>query len=207
MLNFIKSSLKYFIVGILALIPAVIVLQVLLFLQTILRDFFIDIYGYSNNIFITFLAFTLSFIAIAVIGYRVTVSEKLWLLHQIEQLINRIPLIRTIYRVTKKLVNMLGDQEKSKAREIVFIEYPREGLWVPAYVTNNVGEMLVLYVPTSPNPTSGFTIVVHRSKVVKSNMNIEGVTSFIVSVGVDLAQKEEFEKLAGLSLPSVPPPQ
>ncbi|MEE7626548.1 hypothetical protein V3O24_10275 [Methylobacter sp. Wu8] len=88
MLNLIKSSLKYFIVGILALIPVVIVMQVLVFLETILRDFFIYIYGYSNNVFITALAFTLSFIAIAYTGYRVTVSEKMWVLHQVELLIS-----------------------------------------------------------------------------------------------------------------------
>lgn len=198
MFSFIKSSLKYFIVGILALIPVVIVIQVLVFLETILRDFFIYIYGYSNNIFLTVLAFTLSFIAIAYTGYRVSVSEKMWVLHQLELLISRIPMIRTIYRVSKKLVNLLGSQEKSVAKEIVLIEYPKEGLWVPGYVTNKAGEMLVVYVPTSPNPTSGFTVVVHQSKVVKSSMDIEAVTSFIVSVGVDLNQKEEFEKLAGL---------
>jgi uncharacterized membrane protein len=199
MLSFIKSSLKYFIVGILAVIPIVIVIQVLVFLENILRGFFIYIYGYSNNIFMTVLAFTLSFIAIAYIGYRVTISEKLWILHQVDLLINRIPGIRTIYRVSKKLVNLFGNQEKSEAKEIIFIEYPKEGLWVPGYVTNKVGEMLVVYVPTSPNPTSGFTIVVHRSKVVKSSMDIEAVTSFIVSVGVDLHQKEELEKLADLT--------
>ncbi len=108
-------------------------------------------------------------------------------------------MIRSIYRVSKKLVNLFGNQEKSVAKEIIFIEYPKEGLWVPGYVTNKVGEMLVVYVPTSPNPTSGFTIVVHRSKVVKSKMDIEAVTSFIVSVGVDLHQKEELEKLADLN--------
>lgn len=198
MLSFIKSSLKYFIVGILALIPVVIVMQVLVFLETILRDFFIYVYGYSNNIFLTVLAFTLSFVAIAYTGYRVTVSEKMWMLHQVELLINRIPMIRTIYRVSKKLVNLLGSQEKSVAKEIVFIEYPKDGLWVPGYVTNKAGEMLVVYVPTSPNPTSGFTVVVHQSKVVRSGMDIEAVTSFIVSVGVDLTQKEELEKLAHL---------
>ena len=98
MLNFIKSSLKYFIVGILAVIPVVIVIQVLVFLETILRGFFIYIYGYSNNIFITVVAFTLSFVAIAYTGYRVTVSEKMWMLHQVELLIYRIPMIRTIYK-------------------------------------------------------------------------------------------------------------
>jgi uncharacterized membrane protein len=199
MLSFMKSSLKYFIVGVLALIPVVIVLQVLVFMETILRDFFIYIYGYSNNVFVTVLAFMLSFIAIAYTGYRVTVSEKMWVLNQVELLVNRIPMIRTIYRVSKKLVNLLGSREKSVAKEIVLIEYPKDGLWVPGYVTNKVGEMLVVYVPTSPNPTSGFTVIVHQSKVVKSSMDIEAVTSFVVSVGVDLNQKEELQKLAGLS--------
>lgn len=196
MLSFIKSSLKYFIVGILAVIPLVIIIQVLVFLETILREFFIYIYGYSNNIFVTVLAFTLSFIVIAYIGFRITKSEKLWALHQIEVLINRIPMIRTIYRVSQKLVNLFGNQEKSAVKEIIFLEYPKEGLWVPGYVTNKVGEMLVVYIPTSPNPTSGFTLLVHQSKVVKSSMDIEAVTSFIVSVGVDLPQKEGLEKLS-----------
>jgi len=198
MFSFIKSSLKFFIVGILALIPVVIVVQVLIFLETFLRGFFVYIYGYSNNISITILAFIFSFIAIAYTGYRVTKSEKLWVLNQVEFLINQIPMIRTIYRVSKKLVNLFGNQEKSAAKEIVFIEYPKDGLWVPGYVTNKEGEMLIVYVPTSPNPTSGFTIIVHQSKVVKSSMDIEAVTSFIVSVGVDLHQREELEKLADL---------
>lgn len=196
MLSFIKSSLKYFIVGILAVIPLVIIIQVLVFLEIILREFFIYIYGYSNNIFVTVLAFTLSFTVIAYIGFRITKSEKLWALHQLELFINRIPMIRTIYRVSQKLVNLFGNQEKSAVQEIIFIEYPNKGLWVPAYVTNTVGDMLVVYVPTSPNPTSGFTIVVHRSKAIKSGMDIEAATSFIVSVGVDLPQKEDLGRLA-----------
>jgi uncharacterized membrane protein len=199
MLSFIRSSLKYFIVGILAVIPLVIIIQVLVFLETILREFFIYIYGYSNNIFVTVLAFTLSFIVTAYIGFRITKSEKLWALHQIELFINRIPMIRTIYRVSQKLVNLFGNQEKSAVKEIIFLEYPKEGLWVPGYVTNKVGEMLVVYIPTSPNPTSGFTLFVHQSKVVKSTMDIEAVTSFIVSVGVDLPQKEGLEKLADVN--------
>jgi uncharacterized membrane protein len=56
--------------------------------------------------------------------------------------------------------------------------------------------MLVVYAPTSPNPISGFTLVLHNSKVIKSKLDIEAVTSFIVSVSVDLNQKEELEMLA-----------
>ena len=107
----------------------------------------------------------------------------------------RIPFLNTIYRVTKKVVNLISGQEKKEDREVVYIEYPKEGLWVPAYVTNKKDEMYVLFVPTSPNPTSGFTIIVHESKVVKSEMNIEEATSFIVSVGVDFTNANEINKL------------
>lgn len=198
MINFLKSSLKYCIVGILALIPVVVVIQVLLFLETIVRQTFVYIYGYSNNLSITLLAFTLSFAFFAFIGYQVTISKKLWILNQLDLIIDRIPVIRTIYRITNKLVQLFEKQETNEAKEIVLIEYPKDGLWVPGYVTNNAGEMLVVYIPTSPNPTSGFTVIVHRSKVIKSTMNIEDVTSFIISVGVDLYQKDEFKKLADL---------
>jgi len=78
---------------------------------------------------------------------------------------------------------------------VVYIEYPKDGLWVPGYVTNKKGDMYVLYVPTSPNPTSGFTLIVHESKVVKSGMSLEDVTSFIVSVGVDYDKDSEISKL------------
>ncbi len=199
MFDLIKSSFKYFIVGILSVIPVVIILQILLFLEEGLRTFLINIYGYSNNIWITVLAFALSFMVFAYIGYRISTAQKLWALHHFESVIDRIPIISTIYRVTKKLVELLSSHEESKAKEIVFIEYPKDGLWVPGYVTNKVGEMLVIYVPTSPNPTSGFTLVVHQSKVVKSHMDLEEVSSFVVSVGVDLPKTEEIEKLAHFS--------
>ena len=74
---------------------------------------------------------------------------------------------------------------------MVYIEYPKEGLWVPAYVTNKEKDMYILFVPTSPNPTSGFTVIVHESRVVKSEMNIEQATSFIISVGVDYDKSDE----------------
>lgn len=196
MFDLIKNSFKYFIVGILSVIPVVIILKILLFLEEGFRTFLINMYGYSNNIWITLFAFALSFLVFAYIGYRISTFQKLWVLHQFESAIDRIPIIGTIYRVTQKLVQLFTSHEESKAKEIVYIEYPKEGLWVPGYVTNKVGEMVVVYVPTSPNPTSGFTLVVHQSKVVKSTMDLEEVSSFVVSVGVDLPKPEEIEKLA-----------
>jgi uncharacterized membrane protein len=110
-------------------------------------------------------------------------------------LIGRIPLLSTIYRVTKKLVNMIAGHELQEPREVVYVEYPKEGIWVPAYVTNKTEDRYVLFVPTSPNPTSGFAVIVHESKVIKSEMSIEQVTSFIISVGADFEKVAEIDKL------------
>jgi uncharacterized membrane protein len=78
---------------------------------------------------------------------------------------------------------------------VVYIEYPKQGLWVPAYVTNKENDRYILFVPTSPNPTSGFTIITHESNVVKSEMDIEQATSFIISVGVDYDRSSEANNL------------
>ena len=134
---------------------------------------------------------------LAYVGYLLK-QDKAYLIYFLEKFINRIPLLGTIYRVSKKILALFRGDDETRLREVVYIEYPKDGLWVPAYVTNRVGEKLVLYVPTSPNPTSGFTIIVHESKVVHSLMSIEEASSFIISLGVDLPKPEE---TARLSLP------
>jgi uncharacterized membrane protein len=109
--------------------------------------------------------------------------------------IDQIPLLNTIYRVTKKVINMFLSHDHAIAKEVVYVEYPKDGVWVPAYVTNRQGDKYILFVPTSPNPTSGFTVIVDKSKVIASEMDIEAATSFIVSVGVDFDNASEVNKL------------
>jgi uncharacterized membrane protein len=90
---------------------------------------------------------------------------------------------------------MFSSQNQTVAKEVVYVEYPKEGIWVPAYVTNRAADKYVLFIPTSPNPTSGFTVIVSKDKVLESAMNIEEATSFIVSVGVDYDKVSELSKL------------
>ncbi|MDV3243017.1 MAG: DUF502 domain-containing protein, partial [Methylocaldum sp.] len=122
-------------------------------------------------------------------------QDKAHVWYYLEGLLNRIPLLGTIYRVTKKILNLFRGDEKEKLRDVVYIEYPKEGIWVPAYVTNRVDDYLVLYVPTSPNPTSGFTVIVHESKVRVSEMSIEEASSFVISLGVDIPRPNEASRL------------
>ena len=93
---------------------------------------------------------------------------------------------------------MFSSQNQTVAKEVVYVEYPKEGIWVPAYVTNRYEDNYVLFIPTSPNPTSGFTVIVNKNKVLPSQMNIEEATSFIVSVGVDYNKAAEMAKLNSL---------
>ena len=109
--------------------------------------------------------------------------------------IEKIPFLNTIYRVLKKVISMFSSSDKQFAKEVVYVEYPKEGIWVPAYVTNRFENKYVLFIPTSPNPTSGFTVIVDKNKVVKSQMNIEEASSFIVSIGVDYDKVSELENL------------
>ena len=191
----IKRIINLSLVGVLAFIPVVVILQIVLFVERFLAGIFELVYGYAENYWLTGLLFLVSFVMFAYIGYRVSVGRSS-IIGAIDAIIERMPLLNTIYRVTKKVVNLISGHEHKVAREVVYIEYPKEGLWVPAYVTNKKDDMYVLFVPTSPNPTSGFTIIVHESKLVKSHLNIEEATSFIVSVGVDFPNADEIHKLS-----------
>ena len=189
-----KKLLNYTLIGIVAFIPVVVILQIVLFVKDLLSDLFRSVYDYSDNYFITFLLFAATFGVITYVGRRVS-QGRFSIIAAFESLIERVPLLSTIYRVTKKLVNMIAGHQLHEPREVVYLEYPKEGIWVPAYVTNKANDYYVLFVPTSPNPTSGFAVIVHESKVIKSEMSIEQVTSFIISVGADFEQVKEISQL------------
>ncbi len=189
-----KKVFNYFLIGILAFIPIYVIGQLVIFVNALFTDLFKFVYGYYDNYWMTALTFLVSFFLFAYIGRRVSLG-RYTIISFFESIIIRIPLLNTVYRVTKKLVNLFSGHDQKIAREVVYVEYPKEGLWVPAYVTNKENDRYILFVPTSPNPTSGFTVIVHESKVVKSTMNIEQASSFIISVGVDYDNSAEANNL------------
>lgn len=189
-----KKIFNFFLIGILAFIPIYVIGQIVFFVNARFSDLVKFVYGYYDNYLTTALIFMVSFAMFAYVGYRVSIGRSS-IISAIDAVINKIPFLNTVYRVTKKLVNMFSGHEAKTDREVVYIEYPKEGIWVPAYVTNKEKDRYILFVPTSPNPTSGFTVIIHESKVIKSEMDIEQATSFIISVGVDYDKSEEVAKL------------
>lgn len=191
----IKKFINLFLIGVLAFLPVFLIVQIVLFLKSFMYDGYTMVYGYSESAFLTIILFVFSFMTFTYIGYRVK-TGKSSIIALIDAVIHRIPFLNSIYRVTKKIVNIFSGSDEKMVLDVVYTEYPKDGVWVPAYVTNKEKDMYVLFIPTSPNPTSGFTVIVHESKVVKSVMSIEEATSFIVSVGVDFNHMQELSKLS-----------
>ena len=189
--EFIKRILNDFLIGVFAVIPIVVVLQIILFVQGLVSDLFQVVYGFADSYLYTAIVFVVSFILLISIGITIVKKGRSWVIGVFDYVIARIPFLNTIYRVLKKVINMLSSREQTMTKEVVYVEYPKEGIWVPAYVTNKHENKYVLFIPTSPNPTSGFTVIVDKSKLITSSMNIEEATSFIVSVGVDYNKVSE----------------
>jgi uncharacterized membrane protein len=104
-----------------------------------------------------------------------------------DELLSRIPLVKSVYNSSKQLTNVLKDG-KSSYRRAVFVEWPRRGVRAIGFVTAEVerqGERLVVvYVPTMPNPTSGFALFFHENEVLESGMTVEEAVKFVVSGGM-----------------------
>jgi len=185
----------YFLIGVLGLIPIVIVVQVVMYVERLLRDFVMRLYGrFEEALLVPILLFAAAVLFLVYFGYLLK-QDKAHLLYYMEKLLDRVPVLGTLYRVTKKILSLFRGDEDTRLRDVVYVEYPRPGLWVPAFVTNRVGEQYVVYIPTSPNPTSGFTVILHESKVVRSAMSIEEASSFVISLGVDMPKPEETSQL------------
>jgi uncharacterized membrane protein len=190
-----KKLFNYFLIGILAVIPIVVVLQIILFIKDLLMSMFGLVHGYAENYFYTFVFFVISFFVLVYIGHKIVKKGRPLVISFFDLVIERIPFLNTIYRVIKKVIAMFTSDDQMMSKEVVYVEYPKEGIWVPAYVTNRFENKVVLYIPTSPIPTSGFTVIVDESKIIDSAMDIEEATSFIVSVGVDYNKSNEMVKL------------
>jgi len=190
-----KKFFNYFLIGSFSVIPIVVVLQIIFFVKELLAELFQIVYGFSDSYTYTTLLFLVSFAILVSIGNTIVKKGGSWIISAFEFVFDRIPVLNSIYRVLKKVIQMFSSQASGIAKEVVYVEYPKEGVWVPAYITNRHDDWYVLFIPTSPNPTSGFTVIVEKSKVIKSDMNIEEATSFIISVGVDYNKAEEMSSL------------
>jgi uncharacterized membrane protein len=129
------------------------------------------------------------------IGYSTEKAGKSFVISIIDTVLTKVPAIGNIYSVIKKITALFTPNSKDNKKEVVLVEYPKDDTWVPAYVLNKHNGVLVLFVPTSPNPTSGYTVIIDEHKVLKTTFTVAEASQFIISMGADFVKKEEITKL------------
>jgi len=110
-----------------------------------------------------------------------------------DAILSRIPLVRTIHSAVKQVMETILNSGSKSFRKVMLIEYPRKGVWTLAFQTGEVtGEIrdkagvpvVTVFVPTTPNPTSGFVIIVPKQELIELDMPVEEGLKLIMSLGV-----------------------
>lgn len=197
---------KYFVTGLLILVPLAITLWVLnLIVGTMDQSLLLlparwrpeALFGFAipglGTILTLLIIFLTGLATRNFIGNRVV---ALW-----ESILRRIPVFNTIYSSVKQVSDTLFSSSGNAFRKALLIEYPRKGAWTIAFMTgvpggdvrnHLIGDYVSVYVPTTPNPTSGFFLMVPRAETVELDMNVDEALKYIVSMGV--VTPEHFEK-------------
>ena len=110
-----------------------------------------------------------------------------------ERIVDRMPVVRSVYGALKQILETVLHQSSNAFRQVVLVEYPRRGIWALAFVTSETeGEvqrrtsdrLVSVFLPTTPNPTSGFLLLVPKADVIYLDMTVEEAAKMIVSAGV-----------------------
>ena len=197
---------KYFLAGILVWAPLAITIWVITWALGILDS----VYGSVMMALITVLPSSSSetlrhFREIPGLGILIVVVSMMltgmaaitfagrWVLRVWEQILSRIPIVRSIYSSVKQVSDTLLSSSGDAFKKAVLIRYPHANSWTIAFQTGSpIGEVaehlgpdfVSVYVPTTPNPTSGFFLMVPRSEVIELKMSVDEALTYVISMGV-----------------------
>lgn len=196
---------KYILAGLLVWLPLAVTVWVLTWVIGVLDSVFLAVVGAIGTVLpplagglarlteIPGLGVVLLIVVMLLTGMFVTNIVGQWWLTQWDRLMSRIPIVKSIYTSVKQVSDTLFSSSGQAFREAVLVQYPRQGSWTIAFVTGKPGgevathlhdDYLSLYVPTTPNPTSGFFLMVQRADTVVLNMTVDEALKYIISMGV-----------------------
>lgn len=140
------------------------------------------------NVLATFIVFLI----VTFLGYLSRYFVGRWFINMTESVLNRVPFVNTVYKTVKQIVDTFSTENRAVFKKVVLIEYPRKGVWVIGFLTSNVkGEPQALtqknlkniFVPTTPNPTSGFLLMVDEDEIKELKMSVGDGMKLIISGG------------------------
>jgi len=182
---------RHFLAGILVVVPIGVVILVLVWfftsIDSILQPLIKTIFG--REIIGVGFAFTLVLIYLAGIAAENFIGRRL--IRFGESTLEKVPLLRQLYSGSKNVITGLSGTGLNKAafREVVLVEFPREGMQTIAFVTNEIKNtagktLLNIYIPTAPVPTSGYFEIVSEDKVVRTKIGVDEAMQMIISSGM-----------------------
>ncbi len=135
----------------------------------------------------------IGFVSITFIGALAPGFIGRWLIRMGENLLNRMPIVRSLYGASKQILETVTASQSDAFRDVVLVQYPREGLWVIGFVTGatkgevqakTADSMVNVFVPTTPNPTSGFLLFCPAEDLTYLDMSVENALKLVVSGGI-----------------------
>ena len=191
----IASKLRnYFITGVLVLIPIGVTVYLTLFFIKIFSKILPQ--EINPNHYLPYsipgLEIIISIIVITVVGWLSLSFLGKKLVKLVNDIFKKIPFLRTVYSAIGQMTQSFAQSRKSKKKSVVLVEYPRKGSWAVGFATQeNTGEiasktnknLINVFVPTTPNPTSGFLLMFPKDEIIYLDMSFEDASKFIVSAG------------------------
>ena len=192
--SIISKLRNYFITGVLVLIPIGATVYLTLFFIKIFSKILPQ--EINPNHYLPYsipgLEIIISIIVITVVGWLSLSFLGKKLVKLVNDIFKKIPFLRTVYSAIGQMTQSFAQSRKSKKKSVVLVEYPRKGSWAVGFATQeNTGEiasktnknLINVFVPTTPNPTSGFLLMFPKDEIIYLDMSFEDASKFIVSAG------------------------
>ncbi len=197
---------RYFVAGLLVWLPLAITIWVLSWLLGAFDGIFSALLTALEALLPESVAGSLGqlrkipFLSVAVLGAILLATGMFatnifgqWWVHQWDRLLHKIPIVKSIYSSVRQVSDTLFSSSGNAFREAVLVQYPRQGSWTIAFVTGRPGgevaarlpgDYVSVYVPTTPNPTSGFFLMMPRADVLELRMSVDEALKYVISMGV-----------------------
>ena len=184
---------RYFIYGLLVIVPTIVTIWFFVASIQVLSRLLSPLFGHKLP-FIWMLI--LSMVIVTLVGMLSRLFIGRTIVDYIDSIIAKIPIIRTVYTSVQQLIGALTIRNKQLS-QAVLVEYPRKGVWAMAFVTQDTASGLydksghalgadrcAIFVPTTPNPTSGFFLFVKKDELIELSISVEQSMKLLISAGI-----------------------
>lgn len=193
-----KKLKKIFITGLAVIIPIGLTLYILIFLIDMMDNLLKIIpASYQPEVLLGFRIPGLGVIVTLVLIFICGLLGRSYLGHKIvistEDLVNKIPFVRSIYQSIKQVSDSMFMDRRSGFEKVVLVEFPRKGIYTVGFVTGVPGSeirskagqnCISVFLPTTPNPTSGYLVIVPEKDLIHVDMSVEEALTYIISIGI-----------------------